>query len=88
MYIRKTYKGLADFELLTRELFGMVYGTDARYNGAEHVWRFPNGAFLEFGQLESHADYAKYQGRSFTLLMADECGQFATPDLLDIVVVK
>lgn len=85
LYIRKTYKGLADFELLTRELFAMVYGTAARYNGAEHVWRFPNGAYLEFGQLETHADYAKYQGRSFTLLMADEIGQFATPDLLDVL---
>ena len=85
LYIRRTYKGLADFELLTRELFGMVYGTAARYNGAEHVWRFPSGAYLELGQLESHGDYAKYQGRSFTLLMADEIGQFPTPDLLDLL---
>lgn len=85
LYIRRTYKGLADFELLTRELFGLVYGTAARYNGAEHVWRFPNGAYLELGQLESHADYAKYQGRSFTLLLVDEAGQFPTPDLLDIL---
>lgn len=85
LYIRRTYKGLADFELLTRELFGTIYGTAARYNGAEHVWRFPNGAYLELGQLESHGDYAKYQGRSFTLLMGDEIGQFPTPDLLDLL---
>ena len=85
LYIRRTYKGLADFELLTRDLFGKVYGTAARYNGAEHCWRFPNGAYMELGQLESHADYAKYQGRSFTLLMADECGQFPSPDLLDVL---
>ncbi len=85
LYIRRTYKGLSDFELLTRELFGMVYGTAARYNGAEHVWRFPNNGYLELGQLESHGDYAKYQGRSFTLLMADEIGQFPTPDLLDLL---
>ncbi|MDE2135495.1 MAG: phage terminase large subunit [Alphaproteobacteria bacterium] len=85
LYIRKTYKGLADFELLTRELFGKVYGNGARYNGAEHVWRFPNNAYLELGQLETHGDYAKYQGRSFTLLMGDEIGQFETPDLLDLL---
>lgn len=85
LYVRKTYKGLTDFELLTRELFGMVYGTDARYNGTEHVWRFPNGAYMELGKLESLGDYAKYQGRSFTLLMGDEIGQFSTPDLLDIL---
>lgn len=85
LYIRRTYKGLGDFELLTRELFSMVYGTAARYNGTEHVWRFPNGSYLEFGQLETHADYSKYQGRSFTLLMVDEAGQFPSPDLLDLL---
>lgn len=85
LYLRKTYKGVADFELTTRDLFARVYGPAARYNSSEHVWRFPNGAYLELGQLESHADYGKYQGRSFTLLLVDEAGQFATPELLDIV---
>lgn len=85
LYIRKTYKGLSDFELLTRELFGMVYGPAARYNGTEHVWKMPNGGYMELGQLESLGDYAKYQGRSFTMLMVDEAGQFHTPDLLDIL---
>jgi len=85
LYLRKTYKGLADFELVTREIFGTVYGLAARYNAAEHIWRFPNGAYLEFGQLESHADYTKYQGRSFTLLIVDEAGQYAEPDLLDMM---
>lgn len=85
LYLRRTYKGLADFELVTRELFGKVYGTAARYNAAEHVWRLPGGGYLELGQLESHADYSKYQGRSFTLLMVDEAGQFNDSSLLDIV---
>ena len=74
LYVRQTYRGIADFELLTREVFATVYGTAARYNASEHVWRFPNGATMELGQLETHSDYAKYQGRSFTLLMGDEVG--------------
>lgn len=85
LYIRRSYKGLADFELLTRELFGMIYATAARYNSAEHVWKLPNGGYMELGQLETAADYTKYQGRSFTLLLVDEAGQFASPDLLDIL---
>jgi hypothetical protein len=85
LYLRKSYKGLSDFELTCREVFGLVYGTAARYNAQEHVWMFPNGAYLELGQLESHADYAKYQGRSFSLLIVDEAGQYATPDLLDLM---
>ena len=85
LYLRKSYKGLADFELTTREVFGTIYGTGASYNAQEHVWRLPNGAYMELGQLDSAADYAKYQGRSFTLLIVDEAGQFATPDLLDMM---
>ncbi len=85
LYLRKTYAGLRDFELVTRELFGMVYGTAARYNGSEHIWRLPSGGCLELGQLETHGDYGKYQGRSFTLLMIDEAGQYAQPDLLDLM---
>jgi hypothetical protein len=85
LYLRKSYKGLADFELVTRELFGMVYGTAAKYNAAEHVWRFPNGGYMELGQLETPADYTKYQGRSFTLLMVDEAGQYSDPSLLDMM---
>lgn len=85
LYLRKTYAGLRDFELVTRELFGMVYGTSARYNAQEHIWRMPNGGYVELGQLETHADYGKYQGRSFTLLLVDEAGQYAQPDLLDLM---
>ncbi|WP_162274844.1 phage terminase large subunit [Rhodoferax antarcticus] len=85
LYIRKSYAGLRDFELVTRELFGMVYGTTARYNGTEHIWKLPNGGYIELGQLETQGDYAKYQGRSFTLLLIDEAGQYAQPDLLDIM---
>lgn len=85
LYIRRSYKGLADFELICRDLFGTVYGTAARYNSAEYVWRFPNGGYLELGQLETHADYAKYQGRTFTLLLIDEAGQYPDPALLDIL---
>jgi hypothetical protein len=85
LYLRKTYKGLADFELVTRELFGMVYGTSARYNTTEHVWRLPNNAYIELGQLESASDYAKYQGRSFTLLIVDEAGQYPDPSMLDMM---
>lgn len=85
LFLRKTYKGLADFELICRELFGKVYGTSARYNQTEHIWRFPNGGYLELGQLESFADYSKYQGRSFNLLVVDEAGQYSDPKLLDLM---
>ncbi|MEX0681269.1 MAG: terminase family protein [Balneolales bacterium] len=83
LYIRQTYAGLRDFENMTREIFGGLYGNKATYNGTEHIWKLPNGGYIELGQLESPKDYTKYQGRSFTLLLIDESSQYATPELID-----
>ena len=34
LYLRQSYKGVADFEAMCRDLFDTVYGTGVRYNGA------------------------------------------------------
>ena len=83
LFVRQTYKGLADYTEITRDLFGRIYGKAARFNQTEGVWRLPGGGYFELGQLEGIGDYPKYQGRSFTLLMVDEAGQYATPTLID-----
>lgn len=83
LYVRKTHKSLADFEALTRELFGKIYGPAASYNSTEKFWRLPNEAYFELNQLENERDYLKYQGRSFGLLIQDEVTQYDTPRLLD-----
>ena len=85
LYVRKSYAGLRDFEALTRELFGEVYGTAATFNAAEHLWRMPTGSHFELAQLEGPGDYPKFQGRSFSLLLIDEAGQYASPDMLDLL---
>lgn len=84
LYIRRTYSGLADFENETRMLFGSVYPS-ARYNGAAHTWRFPSGAIMELGQIDGPQDYQKFQGRSFSLILADEITQYADFRLLDLL---
>jgi hypothetical protein len=83
LYFRPTHKGCADFTAICLELFGMIFGTALRFNAQEGLFRFPNGGTLEVNQLESPNDYAKFQGRSFTLLLGDELGQYARPDLID-----
>lgn len=85
LYIRKTYQGLLDWEQITRELFHAAYGSAARFNGSSHVWRLPNGSTVELGQLDGPQDYAKYQGRSFSLLLIDEAGQYADLATLDLL---
>lgn len=83
LYVRRTHAGTADFEAMCRELFGMIYGTAIRYNAQEGLFRFPNGGALEINQIEDASSYGKFQGRSFSLLLIDEAGQFPVPDLLD-----
>jgi len=83
LYIRQSHKGCADFESLCLDLYGRIYGRALRFNSQEGLFRFPNGGTLEINQLADASDYAKYHGRSFTLLLIDEAGQWATPDLLD-----
>lgn len=83
LYVRRTHAGTADFEALCRELFTTIYGAAIRYNAQEGLFRFPNGGTLEINQIEDAGSYGKFQGRSFSLLLCDEAGQFATPDLLD-----
>lgn len=85
LFTRMTYKGLADAENTAREVFGLAYGSAARYNAADHVWRFPEGGYFELGQIENAADYSKFQGRSFGLMLFDEIGQYATSNLVDMM---
>lgn len=83
LYVRRTHAGTADFEALCRDVFGQLYGGAVRFNAQEGLFRFPSGALLEINQIEDAASYSKFQGRNYTLLLLDEVGQFATPDLLD-----
>lgn len=83
LYVRRSHAGTADFEALCRELFTTIYGTAVRFNAQEGLFKFPSGGTLEVNQIEDAGSYGKFHGRSFTLLLIDEAGQFATPDLLD-----
>jgi hypothetical protein len=82
LFIRESYKALKDLELLLREVIPQAY-PGASYNMQEHVWTFPQGGYLELGQLTAEHEYRKYQGRSFGLLLIDEVGEYRTPHLLD-----
>lgn len=84
LYVRKTYKGLADFELVLRTLFSAAYGSAASYNASEHVFRLPYG-YVELAQVDNFAAYDKVQGRSFTLILVDEVTQWADPQVIDML---
>lgn len=85
LYVRKTYKGITDFEGICRKVFRSKC-PGAKYHKTEKTWTFKNGALLYLDQLEHEKDYDKFQGRSFTDLIIDECGQYASPRLLDLLL--
>lgn len=84
LYVRRTYKGLADFELVLRQLFSTAYGSAASYNATEHVFRLPYG-YVELAQVDTPGAYDKIQGRSFTLIMVDELTQWGDPFVVDML---
>lgn len=83
LYLRQSHAGTSDFEALCLDLFSRIYGRKMRYNAQEGFFKFPSGAMLTIDQLQDASDYAKFQGRSWQLLLIDEASQYATPELLD-----
>jgi len=86
LFIRQSYIGLRDAERQARLIFYSIFGEQVIYNSQTRVWRFPNGASVEFGQLESEGSYAKFQGRSFSLVACDELTQFPDARLIDLLL--
>lgn len=84
LYIRKTYKGIQDFEKICRKVLPKNKG--ASYNKTDKLWTFTNGATLELSQLEHDKDYDKFQGRSFTEIIIDEAGQYDSASILDLML--
>lgn len=80
LVVRKTYRSLADFELVCRKVFAPA---GASYNVNDHVWRFPQGGYIELGHLDGPRAYEGIQGRSFSEIYVDEAGMYASPVLVD-----
>ncbi|MCW5601813.1 phage terminase large subunit [Nitrosomonas sp.] len=83
LVIRKTFPGLVDLESELRSYFFQIYGKSASFDGQKHRFTFPNGSTIQLDQLERESDFEKYQGKSYTYVAIDECGQYASPALID-----
>jgi hypothetical protein len=84
LLVRRSFPSLKDMERASRDIFHYFYGHQAQYNKTEHIWKMPHGGTIEFGQLQDQNDYDRYQGRSFSMLLVDEAGQFPQPDYIDM----
>lgn len=72
---RKTYPMLTDLIDRSREIYKRAYPA-ADYNGSEHVWRFPSGSKIYFGNMQHVQDRINYQGKHYDFIGFDELTQF------------
>ena len=85
-FIRTDHAGCADMVLIMREMFGRIWGSAVRFNQQSGVWSgFPGGGYLEVNQMSSYNEYQKWQGRSATLIVVDELGQYPTDELPNLL---
>lgn len=75
---RKTYADLAQPGALMDRAAQWLRPTAAEWNEQKKRWRFPAGATLGFGYLETDSDRYRYAGTEYQFIGWDELTQWAT----------
>lgn len=75
LLIRKSYKDLSLPGAIMSRSKEWWLNTDAKWNDVEKTWRFPSGATITFGYLQSKDDVFQYQGAEFQFIGVDEATQ-------------
>lgn len=73
---RRTYSDLTLPEALIARSIEWLKPTHAKWHAIEHIWHFPSGASLAFGNLEHENDKYRYQSAAFQYIAFDELTQF------------
>jgi len=82
LILRKTYAELSLPGALLDRSREWLTGTGAVWSTQEKTWRFPSGATLSFGYLETDADVYRYQSAEFQFIGVDEITEFAEKPVL------
>lgn len=72
---RRTFPQLTDLVDRSREVYGAAF-PKASYNETKHVWTFPSGAKIYFGNMQRDEDRFNYQGKHYDFIAFDELTQF------------
>ncbi len=76
LILRKTYTDLSLPGALIDRSHSWLDSTDAKWNEQLHQWRFPSGATLTFGYLDTSNAKYRYQSSEFQYVGFDELTQF------------
>jgi predicted phage terminase large subunit-like protein len=80
LLLRRSYSDLSLPGALMDRAAGWLGGTRARWSDKEKSWRFPSGATLSFGYLDTATDKYRYQSSEFQYIGFDELTQFPEDD--------
>ena len=76
LLLRRSYSDLSLPGALMDRANDWLRGSGAHWNEQKKTWRFPGGATVTFGYLESETDKYRYQGSEFQFIGFDELTQF------------
>lgn len=77
IFIRQMLRSLREVEDNLHMMLAAQYGDQLRVNRQDHIFILPGGGTIEFSPINDTEDMAKLQGRSFSLVIADEYGNFS-----------
>ena len=76
LIVRRTFSELALPGALMDRSHQWLHNTDAHWDGQMKTWKFPSGARLQFGYIESEKDKWRYQGSELHFAGVDEITAF------------
>lgn len=88
LFIRQTLRSLKEVEDTSHLMFASMYPTGLHVNRQDHEFRLPGGATCEYAPLSDQDDLAKLQGRSFSLIVADEYGNFSPQQMKMVYALR
>jgi hypothetical protein len=77
LLLRRTYADLSLPGALMDRASEWLQGSGAEWRDQDKTWRFPSGASITFGYLETERDKFRYQGAEFQFVGYDELTQFS-----------
>jgi predicted phage terminase large subunit-like protein len=80
--LRRSFAALALPSGLMDRAAAWLSGTAAKWESTERLWRFPSGAVLSFGYLDSSADRYRYNSSEYQFIGFDELTEFREQDYL------
>jgi hypothetical protein len=84
LYLRRTWPGIADFASNARKVFRGAFGPRVSYNQSSGLFTFDTGASVWLRPLDDPDTYDALQGQSFTLICADEVGQYPSLGIVEM----